>query len=101
NVNYSSPPRAVTPRAARRSWGELPVRFWWMCAAALAVVMLVFAILRILEAQRDRDLVKHGVEVQARILTINGGGGMVLRMSKVKVKLRGRMPDGREVDFVD
>ncbi len=68
-------PRAVTRRAARRSWNEMSVRVWLILTVAVAIVCGYFAITRISEALTDRWLIQNGTPVVAKLgLT---GGNMV------------------------
>lgn len=65
------PPRAITPRARRRSWGELPVRPWMVLTLVSCLVVAYFLVTRVQEAVADRWLVNHGVDVVATFSKVN------------------------------
>ena len=97
-----SPPRPITPRVRRRAWGDIHVRFWWLSALAVAVVIGWFTAHRVREALRDRDLIRNGVAVKTTIKTAGEkyiAGQSEMRNSFKQVTLLGTMPDGQEREF--
>src|SRR5688500_12476280 len=97
-----SPPRAITPRVRRRAWGDSHVRFWWLSALAVALVIGYFTVHRAREALRDRDLIQNGVPVKTTIKTAGEkyiAGQSEMRNSFKQVTLVGQMPDGQEREF--
>ena len=93
-----SPPRPSTPLARRRAWGDIHVRFWWLSALGVIVVMAYFTVWRITDALRDREIIQHGQVVETTIMSVDGGttlGYAVLRHERVPVTLRGKLPDDR------
>jgi hypothetical protein len=65
-------PRAITPRARRRSWNEAPVRAWIILAALVLVAVIIFTATQIVSGMQDRRLILQGVVVTATVRTING-----------------------------
>ena len=61
------PPRAMTPRASRAAWMEPHVRFWWMVAVCLFLATVCEAIVETSAWNADRNLLEHGVVVDAKI----------------------------------
>lgn len=72
-------PRARTKPGARRSWGEMRVRVWWLCAAGLLVVTGYVVVSEAARALADRELVEKGVKVQATVTEIDRGEGFITR----------------------
>jgi hypothetical protein len=96
----STPPRPVTPQGSRRAWGDLRVRFWWLCAIALAIVTLIIAASRIAANIRERDLIQNGVKVTATVVGMDGStrvGWTQPRSDSHDVRLRAKMPDGQSL----
>ena len=97
-----APPREITPRVRRRAWGDIHVRFWWLSALAVALVIGYFTAHRVREALRDRDLIQNGVPVKTTIKTAGDKympGQSEMRNSFKPVTLLGQMPDGQEREF--
>jgi hypothetical protein len=67
-----SPPRAITATARRRSWAEMSVRIWCVLAATLAVVIIYFTINQVIVGASERDLILHGIPVDAVAVQIGG-----------------------------
>jgi hypothetical protein len=65
-------PREVTPRAARRSWNELPVRIWVILAIAVLFITIYFTIDKYLSGRYERWLITQGTAVQAELNRIQG-----------------------------
>lgn len=95
-------PRRVTPRVAKRAWGEAPVRFWWKSAAGVAIVAAVVGWGLVSNELRYRGLMTRGTPIKAAIVEVRGtsrAGYAVPRDDAVEVKLRARLPDGNVLDF--
>jgi hypothetical protein len=93
-------PRPITPRAARRAWGEAPVRFWWKSALVVALVTLYIAAFHVQSALRQRRLMRAGTPLMATITEVNGtprANFTVVRDDEVHVKVTGTLPDGKEL----
>lgn len=92
------PPRPVTSTGSRRAWGDLRVRFWWLCALALTVAMLLIGSSRVTANFRERDLIQTGIKVTATVVGMDGStrvGWTQPRSDSHEVRLRARMPDGQ------
>ena len=63
-----APPRAVTARGRRRSWGEPGVRTWWLTGLVLAVIAGSLTAGRLMGSAEDRDLARRGRKVEAKIV---------------------------------
>jgi hypothetical protein len=59
------PPRPISPRAARRAWGEPRVRLWWLAGVVILLIATFFIVSGMRAWMRDRALVVDGVVVQA------------------------------------
>ena len=95
-------PREVTPRVRRRAWGDIHVRFWWLSALAVALVIGYFTAHRVREALRDRALIRDGIPVKTTIKTAGEkyiAGQSEMRNSFKPVTLLGTLPDGQEREF--
>ena len=66
------PPRPLSRRARRRSWGELPVRIWVVLTAVVVVVLVYLAAQRIGVAMEERGLMERGRRVQAKVEDLVG-----------------------------
>ena len=71
-VELTQTPRHVTPRAARRSWNELPVRIWVILAVAVGFITIYFTIDKYLSGRYERWLITQGLPVQAELNRIQG-----------------------------
>jgi 4-amino-4-deoxy-L-arabinose transferase-like glycosyltransferase len=94
-------PRQVTPIASRRAWGDLRVRFWWICAAVIAAMMLIFAIERISSSIGERRLIATGILVHAKVTGINESrrpGYTLPRNDSLDVQLSVDLPDGQHIE---
>jgi len=95
-------PREVTPHGSRAAWGDLHVRFWWICAVAISIIMLVLGVDRGLAGSKEKTLIKHGVRVRAVITGMEGShrvGYTLPRDDSLNVQLLARMPDGRQLSL--
>jgi hypothetical protein len=101
NSHFEEPhaiPRPLTRGGARRAWGDLRVRFWWLCALALTVAMLGIASSRVAANFRERDLIANGTKVTATVVGMDGStrvGWTQARSDSHEVRLRVKMPDGQ------
>ena len=94
------PPRQVTARGARRAWGDRRVKFWWVCAVAIAVIAAMIAGERVWATLRERDLIRNGAAVTATVIGMQRSmrvGYTLPRTDSLDVKLKAQLPDGREV----
>jgi hypothetical protein len=64
-------PRAITPRARRRSWNEAAVRVWAILSVLVLLCTIYFTATRISTALHDRWLIEQGTRVQARVDAID------------------------------
>jgi hypothetical protein len=98
-------PRRVTPRAARRSWGEGHERVWWTSALAVLLVAAYIAASGIREELKLRRLLRDGVDVVATAYRVKGVTASdnphfgVQRDQTIPVDFRATLPDGREVEM--
>jgi hypothetical protein len=93
-------PRRVTAVGARRAWGDLRVRVWWLCALVLATAMFMIAGSRIAANLRERDVIKNGTQVTAVVVGLDGStrlGWSQPRTDSHEVRLRVKMPDGQNL----
>ncbi|HEX8524379.1 MAG TPA: hypothetical protein VF669_19140 [Tepidisphaeraceae bacterium] len=98
----SEPPREVTAHAARHAWGDMRVRFWWLCGLALAVIMLIVAGDRMLAATRERQLIATGTQVRATVLMMDQStrlGYALPRTDSHEVRLKVKLPDGQNQTY--
>src|SRR5688500_12199482 len=65
-------PRALTPRARRRSWNELPVRIWVILAVAVTFITAYFTVSTYLGGRYGRWLITNGVPVSAELHRVQG-----------------------------
>jgi hypothetical protein len=65
-------PRALTLRARRRSWNELPVRIWVILTVAVALITVYFTITKYLSGRYERWLITQGTPVQAELFRVQG-----------------------------
>ncbi len=65
-------PRAVTGRAARRSWNELPARIWVILTGAVLLITLYFTITKYMAGRYERWLIEHGLPLDAEVMWIRG-----------------------------
>ena len=95
-------PRPITSLVARRAWGDIHVRFWWLSALAVTGIIAYFTIGQVREALRDREVILHGMSVQATILKAGERdirGHAVLRDTAHSVVLEAKMPEGNYREF--
>ena len=98
-------PRPVTSRAARRSWAEGHVRFWWTSGIAVLLVAAYIAASGVREELKLRRLLRVGVDVTATAFRVKGvthsdnPNFKVQRDQSIPVDFRATFPDGREVEF--
>jgi hypothetical protein len=71
-MKIAPPPRALTPRARRRSWGEMPVRVWMVASIVVMGATAYLTIERVHQALADRWLIQHGTAVTARFERVAG-----------------------------
>ena len=62
-----TPTRAITPKAARRSWHEPSVRGWWLCAAVMLVVATWLFVDQFQAARQARYRMQHWHRVDANL----------------------------------
>ncbi|HEY7086580.1 MAG TPA: hypothetical protein VH518_00745 [Tepidisphaeraceae bacterium] len=102
--NVPNIPRPPTRRARRRSWNELPVRLWAILTLIIGAIAIYITISRVDEAIRDRSLIEHGLDVNARIVAAMGSDVTKRwpRNDQVPVRLRFTLPGGKthEMDTV-
>jgi hypothetical protein len=67
-----SVPRSITRAARRRSWNEAPVRIWAILTLVIGLIAIYVTVTRVRDALRDRWLILHGTQVQAKFLTVQG-----------------------------
>jgi hypothetical protein len=98
-VDVPSAPRAVTPRALRRSWHERPVRLWLALSILVALATIYFTVRDVSAALRERRLIEHGERVKAKIELIDSSGNPrpVSRDQDRHLKLRYTPKSGREL----
>ena len=72
DVVPTEPPRAVGPRAKRRSWGEPAVRLWWLSAVAVALIGAWVAGVNFVETRADQELINEGHKVEALLVEAEG-----------------------------
>jgi hypothetical protein len=95
-------PRQVTALARRRAWGDIHVRFWWLSALAVTVVITYFTVGQVRSALRDRDIILKGIAVDATITKAGERdirGHTAMRDVSQHVELYATMPDGKERTF--
>ena len=93
--DFSKPPREVTPLVRRRAWGDIHVRFWWLSAIGVILVVGYFSLFQIQRALRDREIIRNGILVQTTIKKAGERdmpGHSVLREGDTPVVLVGRLP---------
>ena len=66
------PPRPLTARSSRRSWGDRRVRPWWMASLLLTVITLYFVGTHLVRSLQDRQLIHNGLPIEAAIVEANG-----------------------------
>ena len=71
-AELSHTPRDVSPRAARRSWNELPVRIWLILAITVAFITLYFTVSKYISGRYERWLITQGLLVDAELNRIQG-----------------------------
>ena len=99
----NSVPRALTPRARRRSWNELPVRIWVILAVAVTFITAYFTVSTYLGGRYGRWLIKHGQPVTAEVLVIEGTRdrrGAFNRSDVLRVQL-GYTVNGKRYEYLD
>jgi hypothetical protein len=64
------PPRPITPLAARRSWTDPRVRFWWLASLALLAIGIWFVVEQVIAAQNEAHLIHDGTVVMAKVTTV-------------------------------
>jgi hypothetical protein len=90
-------PRTITPQVRRRAWGDIHVRFWWLSALAIALIVGYVSFLQIRAAMRDRDVILNGTRVDALIRKAGERdipGHSVMRDVAQSVILVANLPDG-------
>ena len=98
------PPRPITARGRRRSWGEARVRAWWMAGGVMLLLAMVYSAQRAIGLWRDVDLVRRGVRVEALLLEADGDPSknkVHLPEQRAVFKLRFVAPDGSTHTIVD
>ena len=96
------PPRPLTPRVRRRAWGDIHVRFWWLSALAIGLVICWFAVGQVRAGLRDREIINNGIPLKAMIKTAADKrikGQSQMRDVPTPVTLTATMPDGSEREF--
>ena len=97
--NSSRSPRPLTPLVRRRAWGDIHVRFWWLSAIGVTLVIAYFSMTQVHRALRDRDIIRNGIPVQTIIKKAGERdlqGNSVLRERETEVILIGRLPGENE-----
>jgi hypothetical protein len=100
----ASVPRPVTPRAARRSWSELPVRIWVVLAVAVAMITAYFTITKYFAGRYERWLITQGAALEADVMWINGSkrpGDEFKRTDRLQAQLGYTPPGGQRMDYVE
>jgi hypothetical protein len=99
-LNLPPAPRAVTARAARRSWNEAPVRVWEILTVIVLASITYFATTHLSRALRDRWLIEHGTPVQAHVDAANSmkqSSRPFDRRQTIIADLSYAAPDGRKI----
>jgi len=65
-------PRTLTPLALRRAWTEPTVRMWWLLAATILLMTLIFAADRAWAWHTQSKLIRDGLLVDAKVTEVNG-----------------------------
>ena len=78
-VELPSPPRPITPAALRRSWHEPAVRRWLLLTLVLLLTTAYFAWRDIGIGLHERRLIEHGLQVNATVENVEGGGADLTR----------------------
>src|SRR5690349_8116479 len=98
-------PRPITRRVVRRSWGEGPVRFWWMSAILIVLVTTFVASGYVQKELKHRSLIANGALVNATAVRVAGvtkhenANFSVIRDQTVAVEFNAVMPDGTLATF--
>ena len=78
----AAPPRAITPRALRRSWNELPVRVWIVLLVLMALITIYFMLEKWIAGRELRALLRDGQNIHATIIEINGTKDRTIRFKR-------------------
>lgn len=102
-LQYQRAPRPLSSSAARRAWGDQRVRYWWLGALVLSIIMLFVAAECITTALSERALIAHGTKVTATVMGMDGStrvGYTLPRTDSHEVELHVTLPNGqvREID---
>jgi len=100
------PPRQLTPRAARRSWNERPVRVCFILFVLVAATTGFVAVASFVRASAARKLVQEGQPVTATLAvaetsTVQGRMFDRTRLVGQTVELDYKLKDGREFKRVE
>ena len=102
HASLPPPPREVTRTASRRAWGDIHVRFWWLSAIGVGLVIAYFSMIQINRGLYDREIIRNGIPVDTVIKKAGEAdihGHSVLRSGDVPVTLVGKI-DGEERTFI-
>jgi hypothetical protein len=105
NLSLPAVPRPLTRHVVRRSWGEPKVRFWWLSAILIGVVMAFVAAGQIRRELKHRRLIATGALVNATAFKVAGvtrhqnPNFGVMRDQTIAVEFSALLPNGKEIIF--